>query len=278
VHSTIALKEFQLLRMGLGTNRISNTTEAHELLRFACDEGINFIDTANIYQDGDSELAIAKALSSYAKHLCITTKGGYKKHAPGVYKPEGHPEQLKRHVDASLRRLGLEHIDLYQLHRIDPDIPMEDSLGALKQLQTQGKISYLGLSEVTVEQLDQAQTIVPIVSVQNRYNIFERNHEDVVNYCEKHDLVFIPFFPLGSSRHLFPESLVQLLQKIASRYAKTPEQIALSWLLMRSPIMLPIPGTLSKQHLLENIGSLAFTLSTEDLTAIGNYHQTDCPA
>lgn len=273
MHSTMSLEPFTLLRMGLGTNRITNTKEAHELLRFACDKGINFFDTANIYQDGESELALAKALKPYAKHLCITTKGGYKKHAPGVYKPEGHPERLKQNLEASLGRLELEHIDLYQLHRIDPEIPLEDSLGMLKDLQLQGKIRNLGLSEVSVAQLEQVLSIVPIVSVQNRYNVLERNHEEVVNYCEKHDLLFIPFFPLGSSRHLLPQALVQLLQRIAKQYGKTHQQIALSWLLHRSPQMLPIPGTLSKQHLLDNIAALTVELSAEDLNDINYYYE-----
>jgi pyridoxine 4-dehydrogenase len=266
--NTIQLENFTLLRMGLGTNRIRNSSEAHELLRFACEQGINFYDTANIYQDGESELSIAVALKPYSKHLCITTKGGFKKQPSGVYKPEGHPLKLKQNLEASLVHLGLDKIDLYQLHRIDPEVPMEESLGALKELQIEGKIRHIGLSEVSVLQLKKAQSIVQVVSVQNRYNVFERDHDAVIDYCTEEGIVFIPFFPLGSSRHLFPESMMQVLNIIAKQYNHTPQQVALAWLLNRSPYILPIPGTLSKQHVLDNIAALFLELSSQDLKKI----------
>lgn len=268
MQNTIQLENFTLLRMGLGTNRITNSIEAHALLRFAYDQGIHFYDTANIYQDGESELAIAAALKPYAAHLCIATKGGFRKDAPGVYTPEGHPPKLRENLDASLMRLGVEQIDLYQLHRIDPDVPMEESVGALKDLQSEGKIRYIGLSEVSVSQLEKALSIVQIVSVQNRYNVFERNHEAVVDYCNQQGIVFIAFFPLGSARHLFPTDMLHTLNTIAAQYNKTPQQVALAWLLQRAASLLPIPGTLSTQHLSDNIAALSFMLSAEDVKKI----------
>lgn len=264
----ISLKSFQLFPIGLGTNRITNTKEARELLGFARDQGINFFDTANIYQDGDSECAIARALHPYAQHLCIATKGGFKKNDDGSYVPEGHPEKLKQNVEDSLKRLQLSHIDLYQLHRIDPKVPLEDSLGMLKALQDMGKIRHIGLSDVSVAQIKQAETITQVASVQNRYNVFERKHEDVVAYCHEQGIIFIPFYPLGSPRHLFPEQGAQMLKLIAAQYQKTPEQVALAWALHRSPQILPIPGTLSKKHVLDNIAALTLELLAEDVSRL----------
>lgn len=267
-NSTIILEPLTLFRLGLGTNRIKNVKEAHELLCFARDKGINFFDTANIYQDGESERGIAAALKPYAKHLCISTKGGFRKDGPGVYTPEGHPDKLKQNLEASLKRLDLDRIELYQLHRIDPNIPMEDSLGTLKDLQQAGKIGHVGLSEVSVTQIEQARRVMPIISIQNRYNVFERNHESVVDYCTQHSLIFLPFFPLGSSRHLFSEHVIQTLKTIGAHYGASPEQVALAWLLHRSPYMLPIPGTLSKQHLSDNIAAASLSLSASHLNTI----------
>lgn len=275
--STIPLGDLELFRIGLGTNRLTNTKEAHELLKFAQTQGINFFDTANIYQDGESEKSIAQALRPYAKNLCIATKGGYRKDGLDLYIPEGNPQKLKENLENSLRRLQVEQIYLYQLHRVDPLVPMAESLGALNELQSAGKIRYIGLSEVTVSQIEEAMKIVSIQSVQNRYNVLERNHEAVVDFCHNHGIIFIPFFPLGSSRHLFSSGVVEILRDIAKQYERTPEQIALAWLLQRSPYMLPIPGTLSKHHLLDNVNSIALNLSAGDFARIKAFKELPHP-
>jgi pyridoxine 4-dehydrogenase len=270
---SLQLGDLTICRMGLGTNRITNSPEAHDLLRSAFKLGINFFDTANIYQDGESELSIAAALKPYAKHLCITTKGGFKKYGVGIYKPEGHPDKLKQNLEESLLRLQLNQIDLYQLHRVDPSIPIEDSLGALKDLQTEGKIRYFGLSEVSIPQIEKAQSIINVMTVQNHYNLFERNNDDVVDYCQQQGIIFIPFFPLGSARHLFSDHLMQTLGSIAKRYHSTSQQIALAWLFKRSSFILPIPGTLSRQHLVDNMSALSIELSPFDLEKLSEQNQ-----
>lgn len=265
----INIQPFKLNPIGLGTNRITNVKEAHDLLRFAVDQGINFIDTANVYQDGESELSIKQALFPYQKNLCIATKAGFKKESQTVYTPEGDPKKLRENLEKSLKRLQLDRIDLFQLHRIDPNVPLEESVGGLKDLQDEGKIRHIGLSEVTVEQIKRAQAIAPIVSVQNRYNVFERNYEDVVNFCENEKIVFIPFFPLGSARNLIPVEKMKILEQVASNHKATAQQVALAWLLNRSSFMLPIPGTLSKQHLSENLSAQSISLSKNEIEMIG---------
>jgi pyridoxine 4-dehydrogenase len=267
MHTLITLEPFKIFRIGLGTNRITDTNKAHDLLRFARDQGINFFDTANIYQDGESEKGIASALYPYRKDLCIATKGGFVKTADS-YVPEGHPEKLKKNLHESLKRLRLERIDLYTLHRIDPNVPLKESLGMLKELQNEGLINHIGLSEVTVAQVKEAQAIIKVASVQNHFNIVSREHEPVLDYCDENKIIFIPFFPLGSARHSFSKSAIDTLSLIAKQYGNTPSQVALAWLLQRSPYMLPIPGTLSKEHVRENIESKSLNLSREDLSKI----------
>jgi aryl-alcohol dehydrogenase-like predicted oxidoreductase len=200
-----------------------------------------------------SEEIIAEALRPYPTGLVIATKGGYERPGPNQWVENGKPEHLRSACEGSLRRLRLDRIDLYQLHRIDPKVPSEDQFGTLRDLQAQGKIKHIGLSEVSVRQIQHAQTIVPIVSVQNRYNVADRgSSEDVLEYCEKEKMGFIPWFPLAAGRVSGSESP---MGRIAARWKVTPSQLALAWLLARSPVMLPIPGTSSVKHLEENVAA-----------------------
>jgi aryl-alcohol dehydrogenase-like predicted oxidoreductase len=217
------------------------------------DLGINFIDTADSYGPGVSEELIAEALLPYPADLVIATKGGFERPGPNKWVENGKPEHLKSACEGSLRRLRLDRIDLYQLHRIDPKVPAEDQLGTLKDLQAQGKIKHIGLSEVSMQQIEHARTIVPIVSVQNRYSIADRGAEDVLEYCEKEKLVFIPWFPLAAGRVSGADSPIA---RVAARLKATPSQVALAWLLARSPVMLPIPGTSKVKHLEENVAAV----------------------
>jgi aryl-alcohol dehydrogenase-like predicted oxidoreductase len=221
-------------------------------LRRAVELGINFIDTANSYGPGVSEEIIAEALHPYPTGLVIATKGGFDRPGPNQWVENGKPEHLTAACEGSLRRLRLERIDLYQLHRIDPKVAAEDQLGALKDLQAEGKIKHIGLSEVSVRQIQHARTIVPIVSVQNRYSVTDRGSEDVLEYCEKEKMGFIPWFPLAAGRVSGSESPIS---RIATRLKATPSQVALAWLLARSPVMLPIPGTSKVKHLEENVAA-----------------------
>src|SRR5205807_449747 len=214
--------------------------------RRAVELGINFIDTADSYGPGVSERLIAEALYPYPPDLVIATKAGLERPGPNQWTPNGHPEHLRSACEGSLRRLRLDRIDLYQLHRIDPKVPAEDQLGTLKDLQAQGKIKHIGLSEVSVRQIQHARTIVPIVSVQNRYSITDRGSEDVLEYCEKKKLGFIPWFPLAAGQVSRGDSPIR---RVAAQAKATPSQVALAWLLARSPVMLPIPGTSKIKHL-----------------------------
>jgi aryl-alcohol dehydrogenase-like predicted oxidoreductase len=228
--------------------------------------GINFIDTADSYGPGVSEELIAEALHPYPADLVIATKGGFERPGPNRWVENGKPEYLKATCERSLQRLRLDRIELYQLHRIDPKVPAEDQLGALKDLQSQGKIKHIGLSEVTVAQIKHARTIVPIVSVQNRYSIVDRAAEDVLEYCEKENIGFIPWFPLAAGRVSRTEST---LQAVAQKLKATPSQVALAWLLARSPVMLPIPGTSKVKHLEENVAAAGLKLDGADLQELG---------
>ncbi len=252
---TVLMGDIQVNRIGLGTNRITDTQEAHELLRLALSLGVNFIDTAYRYAGGASETSIGNALSPYPKGVVIATKGGIGDGAS--------PDVLRRELEVSLGRLKTDHIALYQLHRVDPNVPLEVSVGALKQFQDEGKIKHIGLSEVTVEQLERARAVAPIVSVQNEYNVITRQHEDLVDYCTKHNIIFIPWFPLGGLRG-DAAGVEALLQAMAEKYDATPQQLAIAWLLKRAPIILPIPGTLSPDHLKDNLASASITLSDGD--------------
>lgn len=245
-------------RLGLGTNRITDTDEARSLLKKAVELGVNFIDTAHTYRDGASETTIGKTLAPYPENLVIATKGGMQ---------GASPEQLRADLEDSLQRLKTSCIDLYQLHRVDPSVPLETTISTMKQFKDEGKIRYIGLSEVTVAQIEQAQRIVPIVSVQNEYNLVKRQYEAVLDYCTEQGIVFIPWFPLGGLRGDTAQ-VNALTEKLAQKYNAIPQQIALSWLLARSPMMLPIPGTLSIEHLQSNLEAASIELSEEDYQSL----------
>jgi pyridoxine 4-dehydrogenase len=253
--------DLRVMRLGFGAMRITgegiwgepaDRAEAVRVLRRAVELGINFIDTADSYGPYVSEEIIAEALYPYPPDLVIATKGGFDRPGPDKWVENGKPEHLRSACEGSLRRLRLDQIALYQLHRIDPKVPAEDQLGTLKDLQAQGKIKHIGLSEVGVKQVQHARTIVPIVSVQNRYSITDRGSEDVLEYCEKENMGFIPWFPLAAGRVSGSDSPIS---RVAARLKATPSQVALAWLLARSPVMLPIPGTSKVKHLEENVAA-----------------------
>ena len=234
---------------------------AKQVLRRAVELGVNFIDTADSYGPEVSERLIGEALAPYAKGIVIATKAGLTRQGPNKWLPVGRPEYLIQEVEMSLRRLKLERIDLWQLHRIDPKVPVEESLGAIKQLQQQGKIRHVGLSEVKPHEIDQARKVIDIVSVQNQYNLSDRQHEDVVDYCAKHKIAFIPWFPVAAGKLARPGGK---LDSAARAHGATISQLSLAWLLHRSPVMLPIPGTSSVQHLEENIAAASVKLSAAE--------------
>ena len=261
-------------RLGFGAMRLTgegiwgwppDRANALKVLKRAVELGVNLIDTADAYGPEVDELLIAEALYPYPKDLVIATKGGNTRPGPGQWVPDGRPEYLKQCVDKSLKRLRLERIDLYQLHRIDPKVPMEDSLGALKEMQDAGKIRHVGLSEVSPDEVKQARKIVPIVSVQNQYNIGNRKWEDTLTYCEKESLGFMPWSPIGGSRGL---KTGDALEAAAKTHGVTVVQLALAWLLHRSAVMLPIPGTSSVAHLEENVAAAKLKLTPEEWKAI----------
>jgi pyridoxine 4-dehydrogenase len=257
-------------RLGFGAMRITgegvwgwppDRENALKVLKRAVELGVNLIDTADAYGPETSELLIAQALHPYPKGLVIATKGGLTRPGPGQWVPNGRPDYLKGCVDKSLKRLQLERIDLYQLHRIDSNVPMEESLGALKEMQNAGKIRHIGLSEVAPEEIQRARKVVPIVSVQNRYNIADRKWENTLSYCEKEGLGFMPWSPIGGGRGLRTGNA---LEAVAKARRASVVQVALAWLLQRSPAMLPIPGTSSLAHLEENVGTLKLKLTPEE--------------
>ena len=260
-------------RLGFGAMRLTgegiwgwppDRENALKVLRRAVELGANLIDTADAYGPETDELLIAEALYPYRKGLVIATKGGQIRPGPQQWVPKGDPEYLKQCVDKSLKRLKLERIDLYQLHRIDPKVPMEDSLGALKEMQSAGKIRHIGLSEVSPEQVQRAGKIVPIVTVQNRYNITDRKWDNTLSYCEKEKIGFMPWAPVGGARGMNSPGL----EKIAKDHGITIYQLGLVWLLHRSAVMLPIPGTSSLAHLEENMAAAKLKLSAQDWKAI----------
>jgi pyridoxine 4-dehydrogenase len=255
---TITLGDLQVSRLGIGTNRITDTPQGQALLRRAVELGVNFIDTAYVYQNGASETAIGNTLAPYAPGLIIATKGGL-----GPDGPEGRPEQLRDNLEHSLRRLRTDCIEIYQLHRLDPHVPIGESVAALKQFQDEGKIKHIGLSEVNVDELETAIRIAPIVSVQNEYNVANRKHEDLLTYCTDHEIAFIPWFPLGGLRG-DTAKVEKMVAAMAEKYQSSSQQIALAWLLKRSKVMLPIPGTTSIEHLEANLRAAAIQLSDED--------------
>ena len=263
-------------RLGFGAMRITgegiwgppdDPEEAKRLLRRVVELGIDLIDTADSYGPEVSENLIAEALHPYPDELVIATKGGLRRTGPGGWPRDARPERLKECCEHSLRRLRLERIDLYQLHPPDPKLPYEDSIDALKELQNEGKIRHVGVSNVSVEQLEQARGIVDVVSVQNRYNLTERHSEDVLEACERAGIAFIPWFPLATGRLAEPGGV---LDDVARAHDATPAQIALAWLLARSPVMLPIPGTSSIEHLEQNVAATRIELSQAEVEEIGS--------
>ncbi len=257
-------------RLGFGAMRITgpgiigppaDRNEAIAVLRRAVELEVNFIDTAESYGPHVSEELIAEALHPYPKGLVIATKGGFDRPGPGQWRENARPERLGEELEGSLRRLRLERIDLYQLHRIDPNVPEEDQFGFLQRAQQEGKIRHIGLSEVTVDQIERARRFFPVVSVQNRYNLAERHAEPVVEHCERESIAFIPWYPLlvgkiGEKREAIAE--------VARRHQASALQIAIAWLLQRVRVMLPIPGTSRVSHLEENVAAAGIKLSPEE--------------
>jgi pyridoxine 4-dehydrogenase len=262
-------------RLGFGAMRITGKgvwgepkdhDETIRVLRRAVELGVNFIDTADSYGPEVSERLIGEALHPYPAGLVIATKAGFDRSGPDKWTMNGRPEHLRKACEGSLRRLKLERIDLYQLHRIDPAYPAEDQLGTLKDLKCQGKIKHIGLSEVSVAQIKHARTIVPIVSVQNRYSLADRAAEDVLEYCERENIGFIPWFPLGAGELAAPGGK---LARSAEELKLTTSQLALAWLLWRSPVMLPIPGTSRVNHLEENVATAAVRVDDRKMRELG---------
>jgi len=259
--------ELEVNRLGYGAMRITgkgiwgepnDSENAKKVLQRAVELGVNFIDTADSYGPAVSEPLIGEALAPYGNGTVIATKAGLTRQGPDKWLPVGRPEYLTQQVEMSLRWLKRERLDLWQLHRIDAKVPVEDSLGAIKKLQTAGKIRFVGLSEVTVEQIEQARKVIDIVSVQNEYNLTNRKSEAVLEYCEREKIAFIPWFPVASGKLAAPGGK---LDELAKKHRATVSQLSLAWLLHRSPVMLPIPGTSSVEHLEENIKSADVTLT-----------------
>jgi aryl-alcohol dehydrogenase-like predicted oxidoreductase len=261
--------DLEVNRLGFGAMRITgegiwgwppDRANAVKVLKRVVDLGVNLIDTADAYGPETSELLIAEALHPYPNGLVIATKGGLTRPGPGQWEPNGRPDYLKACVDKSLKRLKLNRIDLYQLHRIDPNVPAEDSLGALKDAQQAGKIRHIGLSEVSAEQIAEARKIVSIVSIQNRYNFDDRKWESALDYCEKNNLGFLPWAPVGGNRGLSGSAA----ETIAKAHGADVYRVALAWLLQRSPVMLPIPGTQNIKHLEDNCAASKLKLTPDE--------------
>ena len=264
--------ELEVNRLGFGAMRITgegiwgppdDPDNARAVLRRAVELGVDLIDTADSYGPDVSEELIAEALAPYPQGLVIATKGGLERTGPGAWPRNGRPEHLRRACEGSLRRLRLERIDLYQLHRPDPDVPYEESVGALKELRDEGKVRHVGVSNVSVEQLEAARGVVEIATVQNRYSVADRASEDVLEACERDAIGFLPWWPLGAGNVAGGP-----LRGVADRHDATPFQVAIAWLLRRSPVILPIPGTQSLDHLEENVAAAELELSDEDLARL----------
>lgn len=268
--------DLEVRRLGFGAMRLcgpgirgwpEDRESALRVLRRAVELGANLVDTADSYGPEVNELQVAEALHPYAERLVIATKGGlFRDDRPGGWPADGRPEHLRKACERSLRRLRLERIDLYQLHRPDPKVPFEESVGELARLREEGRIRHVGLSNVDVEQLARAQEIVPVASVQNRYNLADRHSEDVLEACEEQGIAFFPWRPLAVGDLAEPGGL---LHAVARAHGATPAQVALAWLLARSPVVCPIPGTASLDHLEENLGAASVELTPEELEALG---------
>src|SRR2546425_2962436 len=247
--------DLDVARIGLGTNRLTTTRGNVTLAKAAVEAGVQMIDTAHLYTGGQSEETIGEALSPFPEHVIVATKGGF----GGAGR--GRPEVLRAEIEASFRRLRTDTITLYYLHRVDPQTPLEESLGTIKEYRDRGRIRHVGISEVGIEQIERARKVVPIAAVQNQYNLSERKHDAVVDYCASEGIVFVPFFPLRGRGGA-------ALGEIARRHSATTAQIALAWLLRRSPGMLPIPGTLSLEHLKENVVATEIELTDAEFEAL----------
>jgi pyridoxine 4-dehydrogenase len=275
VESTFRLGgDLEVRRLGFGAMRITgpgiwgppnDVEESKKVLQRAVELGVNFIDTADSYGPYVSEELIAAALHPYPKDLVIATKGGLVRTGPNQWQPVGRPEYLHQEVEMSLRRLKVDRIDLWQLHRIDPAVPVEESLGVIAKLQEQGKIRHVGLSEVKPKEIDRAAKTIKIVSVQNMYNLGDRQHEDTLEYSGKHEIAFIPWFPVAAGKLARPGGP---LDAAAKRHNATVAQLSIAWLLHHSPVMLPIPGTSSVKHLEENVASADIALTDQEWFAI----------
>lgn len=266
--------DMEVNRLGYGAMRLTGNgiwgepkdrEEAKRVIKAAVEHGVNFIDTADSYGPAVSEPIIGEALGARHKGVIVATKAGLTRQGPDQWQPVGRPEYLVQQVEMSLRYLKTDTIDLWQLHRIDPKVPVEESLEPIVKLQKEGKIRHVGLSEVKPQEIDRARKVIKIVSVQNLYNVSDRQHEDALEYCEKHGLAFIPWFPVASGKLAQPGGA---LDEIAKRRGATVAQISLAWLLHRSPVMLPIPGTSSVKHLEENLKAADITLSDEEMKEI----------
>ena len=250
--STLILGGREITRVGLGTNRLTDTMENRAFLQGAVDAGVELIDTAHLYTNGASEATIGNALIQGGDDVIVATKGGYE---------GGGNDRLRTELNQSVQRLGVDVIDLYYLHRVDPETPLESSVELLQEFVDACRIRHIGLSEVSVEEIDRARTVAPIAAVQNEYSLGERKHEEVIDYCEREGIVFVPFFPLrGGSPGL---------GEVAERHGASENQIKIAWLLKRSPAMAPIPGTLSLEHLKENLAALEIELSDDEFEALG---------
>jgi pyridoxine 4-dehydrogenase len=266
--------DLEVNRLGFGAMRITgegiwgeptDLEESKRVLKRAVELGVNFIDTADSYGPDVSENLIGETLAPYKEGLVIATKAGLTRQGPNLWQPVGRPEYLAQEVEMSLRRLRTKRIDLWQLHRIDPKVPVEESLAPIVEFQKQGKIRHVGLSEVKPHEIDRARKVMNIVSVQNLYNVADRQHEDVLEYCEKNNLAFIPWFPVAAGKLAQPGGK---LDQLAKKHKATVSQIALAWLLHRSPVMLPIPGTSSVAHLEENLKAAEIKLSKAEMQEI----------
>jgi pyridoxine 4-dehydrogenase len=271
----IKIADLEVNRLGFGAMRVcgpniwgppKDRKQAHQVLRRALELGANFFDTADSYGPHVDEELIAEALHPYPKGLVIATKGGLVRPSPARWDENGRPEHLKRAIDGSLKRLKLERIDLYQLHAPDPRVPFMDSVGALADAQRAGKIRHIGLSNVDVAQMDQARKLVKVASVQNEYNLGNRESERVLEHCEKLGIAFLPWYPLGAGAVLRSGRV----RNVAVKLKATPAQVAIAWLLAKSPVMLPIPGTASIAHLEENMRAAELRLGAEDVRALSS--------
>jgi aryl-alcohol dehydrogenase-like predicted oxidoreductase len=275
---TILLGDFEVNRLGFGAMRITgdgvwgpppDPAESIAVLRRAVELGVTFIDTAESYGPYVSEQLIAEALYPYPANLVIATKGGFDRPAPGQWRTNGRPERLREELDGSLRRLRVERIDLWQLHRIDSGVPEAEQFGAIAEFLTQGKIRHVGLSEVSVDQVARARRQFPVVSVQNRYNLVDRQSEPVLDYCEANQIAFIPWYPLLVGKVADGTAPARALRDVALEKGATPIQVAVAWLLARSSVMLPIPGTSNVKHLEENVAAASVRLTVEEMARLG---------